>query len=331
MCLFLCIFLPILYFPFRKVFFSEIFFKFPVSPSECAWCEKVELRHVHEWNGTKQSAHSGRIYVRAPTLADAPRARQQQKQKAREKRNNTKRCIRFSPSTVGETFGYVRLRLWKNAFYKYRASVHSRGRQSLYSLSLLFFHFFFLLFSSPLYRIKWWIFACPCRLFQKHSGVGFEAAASALVLGYYYFLVFLAFVAPKKKIIYTESTTTTTMANGLWLWLCVECRLWVSSIYTHLILSEKKWKKKWIKWNCYVSTISGYYFYNTNFSSSHFVSLFSFNFSGSPQYTIEKRWCAHQELEIDAAIQEKSPSWVENSFRSGTQLRQTMGKRCKRQ
>lgn len=146
MCLFLCIFLPILYFPFRKVFFSEIFFKFPVSPSECAWCEKVELRHVHEWNGTKQSAHSGRIYVRAPTPADAPRARQQQKQKAREKRNNTKRCIRFSPSTVGETFGYVRLRLWKNAFYKYRASVHSRGRQSLYSLSLLFFHFFFFFF-----------------------------------------------------------------------------------------------------------------------------------------------------------------------------------------
>lgn len=67
-------------------------------------------------------------------------------------------------------------------------------------------------FCFPLYRIKWWIFACLCRLFPKHSAVGYEAATSTLVLGYYYFLVFLAFVAPKTE---STTTTTTTKANGL--------------------------------------------------------------------------------------------------------------------
>lgn len=150
--------------------------------------------------------------------------------------------------------------LFINIVLRYIAEAGNR-----YILSLFFFHFFSSFFSSPLYRIKWWIFACPCRLFQKHSGVGFGAAAtSALVLGYYYFLVFLAFVAPK-KIIYTESTTTTTtMANGLWLWLCVECRLWVFLSFRHDVHTscsqrfssfqqEMTRRRKSIKdWNCYV-------------------------------------------------------------------------------
>lgn len=95
-------------------------------------------------------------------------------------------------------------------------------------------------FCFPLYRIKWWIFACLCRLFPKHSAVGYEAATSTLVLGYYYFLVFLAFVAPK-----TESTTTTTKANGLFLseWCSVAFYIHSSS-YSKSIPSWRKERKE---------------------------------------------------------------------------------------
>lgn len=164
---------------------------------------------------------------------------------------------------------FINIVLW------YIAEAGNRYILSLSSFSTFFSSFFF----SPLYRIKWWIFACPCRLFQKHSADGFEAAASALVLGYYYFLVFLAFVAPKKKrkIIHRINNNA-----GKWALALTVCSVVCVFIYTHLILSlhlltRRNVKKKMYKnWNCYISTISGYYFYNTNFSSS---SSFSSSFS----------------------------------------------------
>lgn len=125
----------------------------------------------------------------------------------------------------------------ENAFINIVLSYIAEAGNRYTSLLLLFPLFF-------LYRIKWWIFACSRRLFQKHSLVGFR---SALVLGYYYFLVFLAFVAPKKKIyIYIwESTTKSTSSMVKWaLWssLLVD-RIVDSSVaslvrvfYTHFIV-----------------------------------------------------------------------------------------------
>lgn len=237
-----------------KTFFSNF------SRKSCRQRERVRMMwkscicHVYEWNSTKQSAHSGWIYMRAPT-----RRKQQNREpgsskaegKGKEKQH--KMLYTFSTSTVRETFGYVHLRLWKNAFYKYRALVYSRGRQSLYSLSLLF-PLFSSFFFSPLYRIKWWIFACPRRLFQKHWADGFEAAASALVLGYYYFLVFLAFVAPKKKKNNTQNQQQRWQMGSCS--DCVQCRLCLHVHTSHSQSSssyKKKWKKKMYKnWNCYV-------------------------------------------------------------------------------
>lgn len=190
--------------------------------SKCAWCEKKYLvsawmtRHAH----TRKDPHTN---TETGIKNEEPGSRRQGK---RETQNAC--CIQFLASTVRETFGYLHLRLWKNAFYKYR--VEYIAEQAIATLTT---------FCFPLYRIKWWIFACLCRLFPKHSAVGYEAATSTLVLGYYYFLVFLAFVAPK-----TESTTTTTKANGLFLseWCSVAFYIHSSS-YSKSIPSWRKERK----------------------------------------------------------------------------------------
>lgn len=339
MCLFLCIF------PFHselfhifhraaaeeiKIIFFEKDFSLRTGASECAWCEKKFccVRHVPDWNGTFRGA----MYVRAGEHQHRrdERARQP-KQKAREKRNNTKCCIRSSWAV--DCSRNIRLCTLcdseKTLFINIVLRYISRGRQSLYALSLslarFFFHFFFPS-SSPLYRIKWWIFACPRRLFQKHSAppralaLASKQQRSALVLGYYYFLVFLAFVAPKKrgKIIYTESTTTTTtttMANGLWFWLCVASEL-DRRMHTPSPARSQRFfllleTEKAMNWNCYVSTISGYYFYYTNFSSiassswrvPRLVSIFYFflvrHNHNSEASEVERGECIHHQMPFD--------------------------------
>lgn len=192
MCLFLCIFfahISIL----KKVFFEQFFSKvfLATSPSECAWCEKVEFAGCATEMG-RDNRHIRGEYMCATLTPRRSRARQQQKQKAREKRNNTKCCIRFVASTVRETFGYVRCdsekTLFINIVLRY---IDEAGNRCVLSLSS-----FSTFFSSPLYRIKWWIFACPRRLFQKHSATLASKRFGAWVL---LFSRFSCFCGPEKK------------------------------------------------------------------------------------------------------------------------------------
>lgn len=135
----------------KSYFLRERFFRHESERVRMMW--KIAVRHVRDWNGTKKYIHSGRnICARCGhqhRCAGRRRRRARQpKQKAREKRNNTKCCIRCRGCRLFEQhLAMYAVRLWKNAFYKYRASVHSRGRQSLYALSLSLTRFFFFFFS----------------------------------------------------------------------------------------------------------------------------------------------------------------------------------------
>lgn len=118
-------------------------------------------------------------------------------------------------------------------------------------------------------------FCLPASTFSETFGTtessrfGFEAAAQRFGAWVLLFSRFSCFCGPekKRKIIYTESTTTTTMANGLWLCVCSQ-RVRRSHAHRHR-RSQRFFSSptEEMNWNCYVSTISGYYFYYTNFSS----------------------------------------------------------------
>lgn len=207
-----------LFFPFRTFYFSiqrakkkVIFFEkdfFATRVSECAWCEKLLCAMCATEMARRNIFIRGAIYVRAVGTNtdvrddddDEPgsRSRRQGKRETTQNAVYAAEAVDCSSNIWLCTLCDSEKTLFINIVLRYIAEAGNRYTLSR-SHSLASFS------SSSLYRIKWWIFACPRRLFQKHSAppralaLASKQQRSALVLGYYYFLVFLAFVAPKKK------------------------------------------------------------------------------------------------------------------------------------
>lgn len=160
MCLFLWFFCQYFHFKIKMIFKKKNVFleNFPSARANAHDVREMFFRSfclVHEWNGEKCF---GQMYT--PILMRQPGSSKSRRQR---KRETTQNAVYDSSRRLFEKHSAMYICDSEKTLFINIVLSYSRGRQSLYSLSLLFPLFF-----SSLYRIKWWIFACPCRLFQKH-------------------------------------------------------------------------------------------------------------------------------------------------------------------